>query len=123
MLAIWLLNDKILGKKSLIQQGFKLVLFNFRKLSAAEIKVAEKSTLSPDRTATGSKEVQDGSKSPLAKSPAKADANLSTTKGVTDAKSPAKKKEDNTIELKKDANGLGISIVGGTDTPLVSHIG
>ena len=59
----------------------------------------------------------------MAKSPAKSDANLSTTKGVTDAKSPAKKKEDNTIELKKDANGLGISIVGGTDTPLVSHSG
>ena len=99
------------------------ILFNFRKLSTAEIKVAEKSTLSPVSAATGSKEVQDGKKSPMAKSPAKSDANLSTTKGVTDAKSPAKKKEDNTIELKKDANGLGISIVGGTDTPLVSHTG
>ena len=78
--------------------------------------------MSPDVTITTSKEVHDG-KMP-AKSPTKVDAkSTTTTKGgaaAPDAKSPAKKKEDNTIELKKEADGLGISIVGGSDTPLVS---
>ena len=93
-----------------------------RKLSSVGINVNEKSTLSPDITITTSKEVHDG-KMP-AKSPTKVDAkSTTTTKGGAappDAKSPAKKKEDNTIELKKEADGLGISIVGGTDTPLVN---
>lgn len=73
--------------------------------------IAEKSTLSPNRAVTAEKSpAKTESKSP-AKSPAKADAK-------SPAKSPAKK-DDNTIELKKDANGLGIGIVGGSDTPLV----
>jgi hypothetical protein len=45
------------------------------------------------------------------------------------AKSPAKSPgkgpavaDANRIELKKDSNGLGLSIVGGSDTPLVSQL-
>ena len=93
-----------------------------RKLSNVGIsnQVNEKSSLSPDITITTSKEVHDG-KMP-AKSPTKVDAKATTKTGgpIADAKSPAKKKDDNTIELKKEADGLGISIVGGTDTPLVN---
>ena len=65
-------------------------------------------TLSPDHKAAP--ESPAAKKSPIkdVKSPIK-----------TPAKSPVKK-DDNIIELKKDANGLGISIVGGSDTPLVS---
>ena len=59
------------------------------------------------------------------KSPAKDVISPTTTTSKSPAKSPGKspvaqKKDDNCIELKKDAKGLGISIVGGSDTPLVN---
>ena len=83
----------------------------------------EKATLSPDRAATEGGKAADKALTP-AKSPVKADAKAGS--GAAAAKTPAKspgkspaKKDDNAIELKKDANGVGISIVGGTDTPLV----
>ena len=56
----------------------------------------------------------------FSKSPAKSPVQeAKKTPAKSPAKSPAKK-DDNVIELKKDSNGLGISIVGGSDTPLVS---
>ena len=61
------------------------------------------------------------------KSPAK-DTISPTTISKSPAKSPGKSpvaqknKDDNCIELKKDAKGLGISIVGGSDTPLVNNL-
>ena len=86
---------------------------------AADTKKA--STLSPESaTSAASGPKTDAQKTP-AKSPAKPDAKT-TAAAKTPAKSPGKspaKKDDNTIELKKDANGLGISIVGGSDTSLV----
>ena len=66
------------------------------------------------------------SKTSPSKSPSK-DAISPTMISKSPAKSPGKspvaqknKKDDNIIELKKDAKGLGISIVGGSDTPLVN---
>jgi len=74
-------------------------------------------TLSPNHQ-------QATSKTSPSKSPSK-DAISPTTISKSPAKSPGKspvaqknKKDDNIIELKKDAKGLGISIVGGSDTPL-----
>ena len=76
-------------------------------------------TLSPNHQ-------QATSKTSPSKSPSK-DAISPTTISKSPAKSPGKspvaqktKKDDNIIELKKDAKGLGISIVGGSDTPLVN---
>ena len=76
-------------------------------------------TLSPNHQ-------QATSKPSPSKSPSK-DAISPTTISKSPAKSPGKspvaqknKKDDNIIELKKDAKGLGISIVGGSDTPLVN---
>lgn len=67
-----------------------------------------KSTLSPSAPATGG-----------AASPAKpAAATPAKSPAKTPAKSPAKQ-DDNKIEIKKDSGGLGLSILGGEDTPLV----
>ena len=72
-------------------------------------------TLSPNHQ-------QATSKTSPSKSPSK-DAISPTTISKSPGKSPVaqkNKKDDNIIELKKDAKGLGISIVGGSDTPLVN---
>ena len=83
----------------------------------------KKATLSPDSAATTASDCpKAGAPQNLAKSvtPTKPDAKSpSKTPAKSPGKSPAKK-DDNSIELKKDANGLGISIVGGSDTTLVS---
>ena len=73
----------------------------------------------------------------LVPSPAKVTKAVPVTN--TNTKSPAKttekapvkpeekpeekpKKDDTKVEIVKDASGLGLSIVGGKDTPLVSQI-
>ena len=84
---------------------------------------AKKATLSPDSAATPASDCpKAGAPKNLAKSvtPTKPDAKSpSKTPAKSPGKSPAKK-DDNSIELKKDSNGLGLSIVGGSDTTLVS---
>ena len=54
-----------------------------------------------------------------AKSPAKA---AEKTPIKTAEKADEKKKGNEKVEIVKDASGLGLSIVGGSDTPLVSNI-
>lgn len=73
----------------------------------AEVVKADKGLAAP--------KVNSGAPKTPAKAPAVADAKKSP------AKDPKAKKDDNTIELKKDAKGLGLSIVGGSDTPLVNN--
>ncbi len=80
----------------------------------------DKSKLATPAGAEGQPKAADAA-SP-AKTPAAAPAASPAKAAATPAKSPGKspaKKDENTIELTKDAKGLGISIVGGSDTPLV----
>ena len=84
--------------------------------SSAEQSPTAKDTFSPVRRAVNATRVISPTKTPAGKDGPDV---TSPAKSPTAQPTPAKK-VDNTIELKKDANGLGISIVGGSDTPLVS---
>ena len=110
------------------ENKLKEITENSVKTTSSSTSVPEQSTttLSPNHHQGV---IGQACKTSPSKSPAK-DAISPTTATATTSKSPAKspgkspvaqKKDDNCIELKKDAKGLGISIVGGSDTPLVNN--
>ena len=107
------------------ENKLKEITENSVKTTSSSTSVPEQNTttLSPNHQGV----IGQACKTSPSKSPAK-DAISPTTAATSKspAKSPGKspvaqKKDDNCIELKKDAKGLGISIVGGSDTPLVNN--